>query len=77
MLNRRDANPFGVAQDRHNSVAPTWEEIARISRSGVPGTLVRRKEMPLSGSAGHNVTLAGLPLCTPMPERLTRRFRVF
>ena len=33
--------------------------------------------MPLSGSAGQSVMETGMPLWTPMPERLTRLSSVF
>ena len=61
------ASPSTVA----NSVAVTARTSARISRSVVPSAETRWKTMPVSSSAGCNVSVTGLPECTPMPETAT------
>ena len=61
------ASPSTVA----NSVAVTARTSARISRSIEPSAATRWKTMPVSSSAGCNVSVTGLPECTPTPETAT------
>jgi hypothetical protein len=62
-----EASPKTVA----NSVAVTAQMSARISRSRPPGRPVRMNVIPVSASAGCNVSVTGNPECTPTPDNAT------